>query len=203
MSGSSGLGDRDHRISSSLRLHTREVIDFAGARLGLQYGTVRLVPADPRWIAIADQLAADIRAVLGGSVRAVEHIGSTSVPGLLAKPIVDLAVGVCPGTTVDEIADGMSHLKWIYRGDAGDDGGWVFVMEDAPWHRVAHAHGVEFGGSHWVRYLQFRDLLRRNTAARTTYEETKQRLALEHPDGRHLYTAGKGPTVEALLANDE
>ena len=64
----------DHRISSSLRLHTSEVIDFAGARLGLQYGTVRLVRADARWMAIADQLAADIRAVLGGSMRAVEHI---------------------------------------------------------------------------------------------------------------------------------
>ena len=123
---------------------------------------MRLVPADPRWLAIADQLAGEIRAVLGGLVRAVEHIGSTAVPGLRAKPIVDLAVGVCPGTTVDEIADGMSRLKWIYRGDAGDDGGWVFVMEDAPWHRVAHAHGVEFGDSHWVRYLHSRDLLARS-----------------------------------------
>lgn len=139
----------------SQRLHTREVIDFVGAGLGLQYGTVRLVPADPRWMAIVDQLAADIRAVLGGWVGAVEHIGSSSVPGLLAKPIVDLAVGVRSDTTVDEIADGMSRLKWIYRGDAGDDGGWVFVLEDAPWHRVAHAHGVVFGGSHWARYLKF------------------------------------------------
>lgn len=179
------------------------MIDFDGAGLGLQYGTVRLAPTDSRWIAIADQLAADIRAVLGGSVRAVEHIGSTSVPGLLAKPIVDLAMGVRPGTTVDEVADAMSGLNWIYRGDAGEDGGWVFVMEDAPWHRVAHAHGVEFGGSRWIRYLDFRDLLRRSTAARTTYEETKKRLALQHPDGRDLYTAGKGPTVEALLATTQ
>ncbi len=151
---------------------------------------------------IAHELAADIGAMLGGSVQAVEHIGSTAAPGLLAKPIVDLAVGVRPGSTVDEIAEGMARLRWIYRGDAGDDGGWVFVMEDAPWHRVAHAHGVEFGGSQWVRYLRFRDLLGRKAAARRTYEETKQRLARQHPDGRHLYTSGKASTVEALLAQD-
>jgi GrpB-like predicted nucleotidyltransferase (UPF0157 family) len=164
---------------------------------------VRLLPADPRWIAIADELAADIRALLGGSVRAVEHIGSTSVPGLLAKPIVDLVLGVRPGPTVEEIADGLSRLRWIYRDDAGDAGGWVFVMEDAPWHRVAHAHGVEFGGPHWIRYLHLRDLLRQSVAARSTYEQTKERLVPEHPDGRHLYTAGKGPTVEALLAENK
>jgi len=179
-----------------------QVLDFAGAGLGLQYGTVRLVPADARWALIAHELAADIRAVLGDSVQAVEHVGSTAVPGLLAKPIVDLAVGARPGSTVDEIAEGMSRLGWIYRGDAGDDGGWVFVMEDAPWHRTAHAHVVEFGGSQWVRYLRFRDLLRGNAPARRTYEETKQRLAQQHPDGRRLYTAGKASTVETLLGQD-
>jgi hypothetical protein len=75
------------------------VIDFAGAGLGLQHGSVRLVRSNAGWESIARDLI--------------------------------------------EIAEPMSQLGWIYRGDAGDDGGWVFVMEDAPWHRVAHAHGVE------------------------------------------------------------
>lgn len=97
----------------------------------------------------------------------------------------------------------MSGLAWIYRGDAGDDGGWVFVMEDAPWHRVAHAHAVEFGGSQWVRYLHFRDLLLHSAEARGRYEAAKQRLAREHPDGRRRYTAGKASTVEALLFTNE
>ena len=133
---------------------------------------------------------------------AVEHIGSTAVPGVLAKPIVDLALAVRADTTVDDVALAMSPLGWIYRGDAGKNGGWVFVLEDAPWRRVAHTHGVAFGGTEWVRYIQFRDLLRRSATARRTYEETKQRLARKHPDGRRLYTAGKAPTVEALLAEE-
>ena len=153
------------------REQTHVVLDFAAAGLGLQYGTVRLVPAEDAWASIARALAADISRVLDGHAIEVEHIGSTAIPGLLAKPIIDLAVALRPGTVVEEIAEPLSGLGWIYRGDAGEDGGWVFVMDDAPWHRVAHAHGVPFGSSQWVRYLQLRDLLRQSAAARQTYAE--------------------------------
>lgn len=108
------------------------MIDFARKGLGLQYGTVHLVRTQAQWPALADDLAADIRSALGGAIQAVAHVGSTAVPGLLAKPILDLAVGVHRATGVDQIADAMSTLGWIYRGDAGNDGGWVFVMEDSP-----------------------------------------------------------------------
>lgn len=181
-------------------VQTRGVIDFAGVGLGVQYGTVRLIRTDDRWPDIAHQLAVDISAVLGDVARAVEHIGSTAVPGSLGKPILDLAIALRPETTVEQIATPLSGLGWIYRGDAGADGGWVFVMEDSPWHRVAHAHGVPFGGPQWLRYLQFRDLLRRSAGARTTYEKAKQHLAEQHPDGRRAYTAGKDQTVQRLLA---
>ena len=174
--------------------------DFAAAGLGLSYESVRLVQVEEGWAAIAAELVEGISRSLAELATAVEHIGSTAVPGLLAKPIVDLAFGVPSGTTVDDVAGPLSRLGWIYRGDAGEDGGWVFVLEDSPWHRVAHAHGVEFGGRQWVRYLQFRDLLRRSASARKTYEEIKQHLAQQYPNGRLHYTAGKNATVEQLLA---
>ena len=167
----------------------------------MQYGTVRLVPTDPRWTTIAAKLSADIRSAVGDIARAVEHIGSTAVPGLLAKPIVDLALGVKVGTAVNDLTEPMAQLGWIFRSDAGDDGGWVFVMEDAPWHRVAHAHGVEYDSRQWVRYMEFRDLLRSNAVARRAYERAKQQLAAQHPGGRADYTLGKDPTVQRLLAD--
>jgi GrpB-like predicted nucleotidyltransferase (UPF0157 family) len=176
------------------------VLDFAAAGLGLQHGTVRLVPAEDAWASIARALATDISRVLDDHAVVVEHIGSTAIPGLLAKPIIDLAVALRPEAVVEEIAEPLSGLGWIYRGDAGEDGGWVFVMDDAPWHRVAHAHGVAFGSPQWVRYLQLRDLLRESAAARQAYAEAKQSLAARFPDGRSEYTAGKGPTVQRLLA---
>jgi GrpB-like predicted nucleotidyltransferase (UPF0157 family) len=176
-------------------------MDFAAVGLGLQYGTVALVRADKRWGVVANVLVAQVETALAGVAHAVEHVGSTSVPGLLAKPIVDLAIGLQSATALDEVDGRLSQLGWIYRGDASNDGGWVFVLEDSPWHRVAHAHGVEFGGEQWVRYLRFRDLLRRDAAARQTYEDTKLRLAEQFPDGRNGYTAGKDPTVRQLLAS--
>ena len=178
------------------------MIDFEAVGLGLQYGAVRLVPADARWGVVGSVLAAEVKLAVADVARAVEHVGSTAVPGLLAKPIVDLAIGVRAGTRLDEIAEPMSESGWIYRGDAGDSGGWVFVLEDSPWRRVAHAHGVEYGSAQWTRYLQFRDLLRGSASAREGYGRAKQRLAERHPDGRQLYTAGKDATVQALLAGD-
>jgi GrpB-like predicted nucleotidyltransferase (UPF0157 family) len=175
------------------------VSDFTAAGLGLQYGTVRLVKTDDAWGEIGRELAAETARTLGDASTAVEHVGSTAVPGLLAKPIIDLAIAVPPGVTVDLVAERLSKAGWSYRGDAGDEGGWVFVLEDAPWHRVAHAHGVETGGPQWVRYIQFRELLRKSPTARATYEATKLRLAEQHPDGRKLYAAGKNAAVQGLL----
>jgi GrpB-like predicted nucleotidyltransferase (UPF0157 family) len=179
------------------------VIDFAAVGLGLQYGTVALVRADEQWGAVAEMLSAKIEEALVGVADDVEHIGSTSVPGLLAKPIVDLAIGMSSATSLDDVEEPLSRLGWIYRGDAGDDGGLVFVLEDSPWHRVAHAHGVEFGGGQWCRYLQFRELLRRDAAARRTYEDAKLKSAARFPDGRKDYLAGKDPTVRQLLASQK
>ena len=175
-------------------------MDFAAAGLGLQYGDVQLVRTSDDWAPIAHELAARIQIASVDVVHEVAHVGSTAVPGLLAKPIVDLAIGVRSGSAVDDVADALTRIGWIYRGDAGDDGGWIFVMEDSPWHRVAHAHGVEFGGAQWLRYLQFRDLLRGSPTARRAYEETKRRLAVQYPDGRQGYSAGKDLTVQRLLA---
>jgi GrpB-like predicted nucleotidyltransferase (UPF0157 family) len=174
-------------------------LDFHAVGLGLEIGVVRLVRTDEAWADTGRRLAAEVHDAVGHAAVAVEHIGSTAVPGLLAKPIVDLAIGVRCDTAVVEVAAPLSHLGWIFRGDAGEAGGWVFVLEDRPERRVAHAHGVEFGGAQWSRYAEFRDLLRRSAAARRTYERVKQRLASLHPEDRRAYTAGKDDVVHGLF----
>ena len=175
------------------------MIDFGAAGLGLPYGTVRLVPAHPGWSRIAHALSGDIARAVPALVHGVEHIGSTAVPGLLSKPIVDLAIGMQLDAQLEDLADRLATIGWIYRGDAGEDGGLVFVMEDAPWHRVAHAHGVVYGGEQWTRYIALRELLRGSAPARRTYEEAKTELAVRFSDDHANYTAGKTPTVTKLL----
>ncbi|MEY2461383.1 MAG: hypothetical protein QOG30_3213 [Acidimicrobiaceae bacterium] len=194
MRANSGL-----RTDTARALQTCGVIDFGAAGLGLAYGTVRLVPADPEWSTIARTLSDDIAQAVP-ALQGVEHVGSTAVPGLLSKPIVDLALGMQPDSDVGDLSDRLATLGWICRGDAGEDGGLVFVMEDAPWHRVAHAHGVVYGGEQWTRYIALRELLRRSPSARRAYEEAKTELAVRFPDDHANYTAGKTPTVAKLLA---
>ena len=93
----------------------------------------------------------------------------------------------------------LESAGWIYRGDAGAQGGHVFVLESTPWHRVAHAHVVEHLGEQWRNYLRLRDLLRRSPGARQRYEDTKRRLINEVGDDRTVYTEGKTEIVASLL----
>jgi len=167
--------------------------------LGLDYGTVRLTPARSEWAAIAERLAAAIRAALGERALEIEHVGSAAVPGLLAKPILDIAVGVGAEAPTDAVKERLEGLGYEFRGNAGDSGGLVFVLSDRPRHRVAHVHVVEHGGPPWHRYLAFRDLLREHEPARAVYERTKGELAERFPNDRKSYTSAKEEIVRSLL----
>jgi GrpB-like predicted nucleotidyltransferase (UPF0157 family) len=105
--------------------------------------------------------------------------GSWGSRGLLAKPIVDLAIGLTTDQELTSVRERLKSARWTYRGDAGAQGGHVFVLESASWHRIAHAHVVEHLGERWSNYLRLRDLLRRSPGARQRYEDIKLRLLNE------------------------
>lgn len=90
-----------------------------------------------------------------------------------------------------EVQTRLEAAGWIYRGDARDEGGHVFVLESHPYRRIAHLHVVARGGTQWRNYLRFRDLLRADASARAQYEATKLLLAAAHPADREAYTLGK------------
>jgi GrpB-like predicted nucleotidyltransferase (UPF0157 family) len=121
------------------------------------------------------------------------------VLGLLAKPIIDLAVGLTVEQSLRSVTTRLESAGWIYRGDARSDGGHVFVLEARPWHRVAHIHVVQYDGTQWRNYLRFRDLLRESVDARERYEAVKLELAQHDPNDRKGYTTGKAEVVTALI----
>jgi GrpB-like predicted nucleotidyltransferase (UPF0157 family) len=174
-------------------------LTLAAAELGLEYGRLSLVRTRPEWVTGGAQLAGHLARVLAEHGATVEHVGSTSVHGLLAKPIVDVAVGIEAAQEVDPLRIRIEQDGWIYRGDAGDEGGHVFVLESQPWFRVAHVHVVPFAGEQWLNYLRLRDLLRDNSAAREAYETTKLELANTVGNDRMAYTDGKTDVVRDLL----
>ncbi len=176
---------------------------LVAAGLGLDYGTVRLARTSDAWLRAGSELRDHVARLVRPPAIAVEQIGSSSVVGLAAKPIVDLAVGLSDDLDLAAVRHALEGDTWTYRGDAGRQGGHVFVLESRPWHRVAHLHAVQYGGAQWNDYLRFRDLLRRSDAARDRYEGVKLRLAAQHVDDRKAYTDGKTAVVTELLASAE
>jgi GrpB-like predicted nucleotidyltransferase (UPF0157 family) len=173
------------------------------AGLGLDSGEVRLERTTEDWVAAGAWLRDQVAAIVEGDAVGVESIGSSSVIGLLAKPIVDLAVGLSEDQDLARVRSRLEAAGWIYRGDAGNDGGHVFVLEARPWHRIAHLHVVDHGGAQWRDYLSLRDLLRRSSNARSEYEAAKRRLIAEFDDDRKAYTDGKSDVVRLLLSELE
>ena len=172
---------------------------LADVGLGLDYNSLLLDRTTTEWVDAGARLRREVADRLVGFAAGVEQIGSSSVNGLLAKPIVDLAIGLTMDQEFAPVRERLESAGWIYRGDAGGQGGHVFVLESARWHRVAHAHVVEHLGEQWRNYLRLRDLLRRSPGARQRYEDTKLRLINEVGDDRTVYTEGKTEIVASLL----
>ena len=137
-----------------------------------------------------------MRELLAGRVRGLEHVGSTSVPGIRAKPILDLMLGL---PTLDDgtaVAPELAKLGYEFRPDAGLAQEHVFA-KGVP--RTHILHVVEFGGRPWRQKLLFRDALRAEPDLARAYEELKIALAVKFPKDRAAYTAGKSEFVLRVL----
>jgi GrpB-like predicted nucleotidyltransferase (UPF0157 family) len=168
--------------------------------LGLESGTVRVVPYDPRWAQLftveAERLSRALAAV--GISLTLEHVGSTAVPGLPAKPVLDLLGGYPPGDA--PLAPYIHILEaagYTHRGEQGIPGREFFRRGEP---RAYHLHLAVTGGAFWRDQLAFRDRLRASPTLRDAYAALKRDLATRHPRDREAYTAGKGPFVRQVLA---
>lgn len=164
--------------------------------LGLEPGVNRLVAYNPLWPRAFAEEATRIRAAIGPLALAIEHYGSTSVPGLSAKPIIDFQIGVAEIDDGLKIMEVMTSLGYDYAGGHGIPEHHIFGR---PAVREYLAHVVVYQGEQWCRSLRFRDRLREDAAARTAYQALKERLVEESPT-RAAYTTGKTDFVLAHSA---
>ena len=164
-------------------------------RLGLEQGANRLVESNPLWPQAFSEEAACIREALGDRVLAVEHYGSTAVPGLRAKPIIDLLIGVANIDDGLTFIDPMAELEYDYAGGQGIPEHHIFGR-GMP--RTHLAHVVVFKGDQWIRSLRFRDRLRNEPSVRAAYETLKLKLAAT-TSTRSDYTAGKTAFVARVV----
>jgi GrpB-like predicted nucleotidyltransferase (UPF0157 family) len=157
---------------------------------------VELRDYDPSWAEIFEAERILIAPIFDGRAVGIEHIGSTSVPDLCAKPIVDVLVGLRELALSQEDIDAMEDLGYEYMGEFGLPGRLYFRKGEP---RTHHVHVVEHGGDHWERQLLFRDALRADPEERKRYDAFKRQLAAAgHP--REVYTELKTPFIREVEA---
>jgi GrpB-like predicted nucleotidyltransferase (UPF0157 family) len=162
---------------------------------GSSESRIELVDHDPSWAELFEQERGRLAGIFDGSAVGIEHIGSTAVPDLCAKPIVDVLVGLRELELTDEQVEAMNELGYEYLGEYGLAGRLFFRKHP----RTHHVHVVEHGGEHWERQLTFRDALRTDEEERRRYDEFKRKLAAEgHP--RDVYTELKTPFIREVEA---
>ena len=165
---------------------------------------VHLSAYDSRWPGRAAEYASELRTVLAPwLLGAIEHVGSTAVPGLVAKPVIDLMAQVTDvDVVVDQAAGTLGGLDWRYVPPEFDGRPWRrFLAKVSPdgQHRWAHLHLMAPGAVRWDQQLRFRDALRADPALRDRYAEVKSRLARAHADDRERYTEEKASFVTGVL----
>ncbi len=160
---------------------------------------ITVSPYDASWPMRFEEEAAAVRAALGEVLLTVEHIGSTSVPGLAAKPIIDMMPIVHDVRGVDRRISAMAAAGFVPRGEFGLPGRRYFVK--GPAHaRLVHCHIYAVDNPEVTRHLAFRDYVRTHPAARQAYADLKRDLAQKYPDDIIAYMDGKDGLIKQLEA---
>lgn len=158
--------------------------------------TIEVVDCDPNWPLSFTAVRDSVAAVLDDVV--IEHVGSTSVPGLAAKPVIDIDVIVADASRVPPAIERLASIGYAHRGDLGVPGREAFV---APIDRPRHNLYLVPSGSLALRnHLAVRDALRADATLAHKYGELKRDLAARHPDDIDAYVAGKSVFIAAILA---
>lgn len=166
---------------------------------GVMRAPIELVDYDAAWpvkfAAEKKLLLSSLRPWLVGSI---EHVGSTAIPGLRAKPVIDIMVGV---ETLSESRDAIPVLEklgyqyWPYKADVMH---WLCKPSDE--FRTHHLHLIPCNSALWQARLAFRDYLRRDAAAAAEYATLKDELAAKCRNDREAYTEGKTDFVQRIVA---
>jgi GrpB-like predicted nucleotidyltransferase (UPF0157 family)/GNAT superfamily N-acetyltransferase len=192
-------------------VHTR-TREFGGAQLpevGYRWDHMKVLlhpvvlsPPDPRWKQAHEDERRRLASALDCPLDAIESIGSTAVPGLLAKPILDLMAGPPAFPLPRPQILAAARLGYDYHAAAGIPGR-QFFSRSGPEPAAAHLHVVERNSEFWRRHLLFRDHLRAHPIAATEYGALKQKIAAASGGDRLAYTVSKASFIASVLARAE
>ncbi len=159
---------------------------------------VEVVSHNPRWRNAFEAEAKHIGDALGENVLAIHHIGSTAIPNIYAKPVIDLLIEVRDITKVDERSSAMESLGYEVMGEFGIPGRRYFRKDNQEGIRTYQIHSFENGSAQVKRHLAFRDYMIAHPEAARKYSELKIKLAKEHSQNMDGYIDGKSGFIEEI-----
>jgi GrpB-like predicted nucleotidyltransferase (UPF0157 family) len=160
--------------------------------------TITVVKYDPAWPILFEKLRDRISNVIGDSAVAIEHVGSTAIPGLSAKPVIDISVVVKSSPDVATAIERLESLGYKHLGNQGIEGREAF--DNSPHSPAHHLYVCQQGNLGLRNHLVIRDYLRSDSEAATVYAELKQKLAREYVNDIDGYTEGKTGFLMNILS---
>jgi GrpB-like predicted nucleotidyltransferase (UPF0157 family) len=168
--------------------------------IGLKRHTVRLECESDTWLAYGECRCTKLRKVCAEIECDIQHVGSTSVRGLPAKPIIDLVIGLKHMGDLESVMAALISLGYDYRGIGSGSCGHLFILESAPNIRTEHLHVVILEDRQWEDYIVFRDAMRADPQLVEKYARLKEDLQSKYSGDRKSYTAGKADFIQSTLS---
>ena len=159
---------------------------------------VVVVPYDEAWKNAFEEIKTEIEAEIGGLIIGIEHVGSTSVEGMSAKPCIDIDVIIKDYSVFGEIVRKLGAIGYIHEGDLGIQDREAFKYADKPHLMTHHLYVCPRDSEELHRHIAFRDFLRKNPEAVKKYSRVKETAAQLFPDEIEQYIAFKAPCIEEL-----
>lgn len=152
----------------------------------------------PVWPERFRDIEKEVAAALENTMLRIEHIGSTSVPGLAAKPIIDLDVVIADDADMESVIEKLAAVGYIHEGDLGITGREAFRYEGKPHLMKHHLYVCRESSRELHRHMVFRKFLRGHPEAVREYSSVKLEAAARHPDSIEKYMEAKAPCIERL-----
>ncbi|MDB4992564.1 MAG: hypothetical protein JWL75_809 [Parcubacteria group bacterium] len=167
--------------------------------LGLQRGTVVLSEYTPEWHQLFEEEKVNLATVLGTSTLSIEHIGSTAIPGIKAKPILDLMVAIPRLDGWEQYIEALGLLSYEFRRDFRHNQQHILFVKGPEKNRTHYLKLTELNSEFWKEHIIFRDYLITHPEKAQEYQKLKEFLLAEHSGDRGPYTEGKKRFVQETL----
>lgn len=160
---------------------------------------VIVLPYDEAWPARFEEIRTELAEVPEISALRIEHVGSTAVLGLSAKPVIDIDIVVSDDPCLDDVIAALERIGYRHEGDLGIPGREAFCYEGKPHLMTHHLYACPQDSAELKRHLAFRDHLRSHPAAVSEYSRIKEEAAALYPDDIDRYVEYKAPFIRKIL----